>query len=165
MAEEILNFPISDLYELENKIGRKTPESLLMWMKDAAGCEDTRSSEGCLHFSSSLSEKLSELKQEMVKFLFIFIIIFLLIHSSRFLIFFIWFFCCQAHNLLNLFLEWWPWTWEMSSCLSCFTCSVFVMTHLSSVSTLTAFLLYLLIFSSVLSKQNAWSYYCWRIRC
>ncbi|XP_013869279.1 leucine rich adaptor protein 1 [Austrofundulus limnaeus] len=67
MAEEILNFPFPDLYELENKIGRKTPESLLTWMKDATGCEDTRSSDGSFHFSSSLSEKLSELKQEMTR--------------------------------------------------------------------------------------------------
>lgn len=71
MAEEMLNFPFPDLYELENKIGRKTPQSLLMWMKDAAGYEDTKRSEGSFHFSSSLSEKLSELKQEMVKFLFV----------------------------------------------------------------------------------------------
>lgn len=73
MAEEILNDSLADLREVENKVGRKTPESLLIWMRDAADCGDgwwsdvvdrgDRSSA----FGQSFSDKLRGLKQEMVK--------------------------------------------------------------------------------------------------
>ncbi|XP_069574300.1 leucine rich adaptor protein 1-like [Brachyistius frenatus] len=72
MAEEILNDSLPDLKELESKIGRKTPESLLMWMKDAANCEDSWSSDVVDtgdHSSAlrdSFSDKINNLKQEMV---------------------------------------------------------------------------------------------------
>lgn len=72
MAEEILNDPFPDLKELENKVGRKTPESLLIWMRDAADCEDgwrsdvvDRGDRGSA-LSDSFSDKISNLKQEMV---------------------------------------------------------------------------------------------------
>uniref|UniRef100_A0AAQ4QIQ1 Leucine rich adaptor protein 1 n=1 Tax=Gasterosteus aculeatus aculeatus TaxID=481459 RepID=A0AAQ4QIQ1_GASAC len=71
MAEEILNDSLADLREVENKVGRKTPESLLIWMRDAADCGDgwwsdvvdrgDRSSA----FGQSFSDKLRGLKQEM----------------------------------------------------------------------------------------------------
>ncbi|XP_071774741.1 uncharacterized protein LOC139926801 [Centroberyx gerrardi] len=70
MAEEMLNDSFPDLRELENKVGIKTPESLLIWMKDAAHSEDSWSSDvvergdhGSL--SDSFSDKLRNLKQEM----------------------------------------------------------------------------------------------------
>uniref|UniRef100_G3PVE1 Uncharacterized protein n=1 Tax=Gasterosteus aculeatus TaxID=69293 RepID=G3PVE1_GASAC len=72
MAEEILNDSLADLREVENKVGRKTPESLLIWMRDAADCGDgwwsdvvdrgDRSSA----FGQSFSDKLRGLKQEMM---------------------------------------------------------------------------------------------------
>ncbi|XP_074543876.1 uncharacterized protein LOC141803776 [Halichoeres trimaculatus] len=71
MAEEILNDSLPDLKELENKVGRKTPESLLMWMKDAADREDGWRSdevdrrERRFTFRDHFSEKISNLKQEM----------------------------------------------------------------------------------------------------
>ncbi|CAK6952122.1 leucine rich adaptor protein 1-like [Scomber scombrus] len=71
MAEEFLNDSLPELKELENKIGRKTPESLLVWMKDAADCGDCWSSdvgERSEHASAlgdSFSDKISNLKQEM----------------------------------------------------------------------------------------------------
>lgn len=71
MAEEILNDSFPDLKELENKVGRKTPESLLIWMRDAADCEDgwrsdavDRGDRGSAS-SDSFSDKISNLKQEM----------------------------------------------------------------------------------------------------
>lgn len=73
MAEEILNDPFPDLKELESKVGRKTPESLLVWMKDAADCEDGWRSEAVdggdrgSALRDSFSDKISNLKQEMVK--------------------------------------------------------------------------------------------------
>lgn len=73
MAEEILNDSFPDLTELENKVGRKTPESLLAWMRDAADCGDSWSSdvgergEQSSAFSDSFSDRISNLKQEMVK--------------------------------------------------------------------------------------------------
>ena len=73
MAEETLNDFFPDLNELENKIGRKTPESLLIWMKEAADSEDglrsdvldreDQNSAAC----DSISDKINNLKQEMVK--------------------------------------------------------------------------------------------------
>ncbi|KAM7378939.1 hypothetical protein PAMP_004527 [Pampus punctatissimus] len=71
MAEEILNDSFPDLKELENKVGRKTPESLLVWMRDAADCGDCWSSDvgerrdHSSAFSDSFSDKISNLKQEM----------------------------------------------------------------------------------------------------
>lgn len=71
MDEEVINvrsFP--SLKELENKIGRKMPESLLVWLKDTADCDDVRRSseerELSCGLSDSFSEKISTLKQEMV---------------------------------------------------------------------------------------------------
>ncbi|XP_007555045.1 leucine rich adaptor protein 1-like isoform X1 [Poecilia formosa] len=68
MAEEILNDFYPDFNELESKVGRKTPESLLVWMKDAAAdCEGwTADPSGRSdHTSDGLSDKINTLKQEM----------------------------------------------------------------------------------------------------
>ncbi|XP_029940944.1 leucine rich adaptor protein 1-like [Salarias fasciatus] len=70
MAEEALNDPFPDLKELENKTGRKIPESLLIWMRDAAECEDSwRSGEAERGEPGSawdgLIHKIHNLKQEM----------------------------------------------------------------------------------------------------
>ncbi|XP_071383490.1 leucine rich adaptor protein 1-like [Centroberyx affinis] len=70
MAEEMLNDSFPDLRELENKVGIKTPESLLIWMKDAAHSEDSWSSDAVERgdhgsLSDSFSDKLRNLKQEM----------------------------------------------------------------------------------------------------
>ncbi|XP_031149126.1 leucine rich adaptor protein 1-like isoform X1 [Sander lucioperca] len=71
MAEEILNDSFPDLKEVENKVGRKTPESLLIWMRDAADCEDGRRSDvvdrgdRSSAFAGSFSDKISNLKQDM----------------------------------------------------------------------------------------------------
>ncbi|XP_042353027.1 leucine rich adaptor protein 1-like [Plectropomus leopardus] len=71
MAEEILNDSFPDLKEVENKVGRKTPESLLIWMRDAADCEDVwrsdvvNSGDRGSASSDSFSEKIRNLKQEM----------------------------------------------------------------------------------------------------
>ncbi|PWA17391.1 hypothetical protein CCH79_00011286 [Gambusia affinis] len=67
MAEEILNDFYPDFNELESKVGRKTPESLLVWMKDAADCEGwTADPSGRSdHTSDGLSDKIKTLKQEM----------------------------------------------------------------------------------------------------
>uniref|UniRef100_UPI0037E76313 leucine rich adaptor protein 1-like n=1 Tax=Semicossyphus pulcher TaxID=241346 RepID=UPI0037E76313 len=71
MAEEIIHDSLPDLRELENKVGRKTPESLLMWMKDAADCEEgwrsdvvDRGERGSAS-SETFSDKISNLQQEM----------------------------------------------------------------------------------------------------
>ncbi|XP_008292628.1 leucine rich adaptor protein 1-like [Stegastes partitus] len=64
-AEEILNDSFPDLKELESKIGRKTPESLLIWMKDAADCEDHEADRGDRRSADSFSDKIDNLKQEM----------------------------------------------------------------------------------------------------
>ncbi|XP_068456374.1 leucine rich adaptor protein 1-like [Clinocottus analis] len=71
MADEILNDSFLDLREVENKVGRKTPESLLIWMRDSADCEDGWRSDvvdrgdRSSAFSDSFSDKISSLKQEM----------------------------------------------------------------------------------------------------
>ncbi|KAM9718657.1 uncharacterized protein ACNS7B_019782 isoform 1-T1 [Menidia menidia] len=71
MAEEILDDSFPDLNELENKIGRKTPESLLIWMKEAADLEEGWRSEAFdrgdqnAALCGGLSEKINSLKQEM----------------------------------------------------------------------------------------------------
>ncbi|XP_008431374.1 leucine rich adaptor protein 1-like [Poecilia reticulata] len=68
MAEEILNDFYPDFNELESKVGRKTPESLLVWMKDAAAdCEGWTADPSCRsdHTSDGLSDKINTLKQEM----------------------------------------------------------------------------------------------------
>lgn len=68
-----MNDSLPDLKELENKIGRKTPESLLIWMRDAALREDCWSSDVVVRgdhnsvISDSFSDKIRNLKQEMVK--------------------------------------------------------------------------------------------------
>lgn len=73
MAEDILNDSFLDLREVENKVGRKTPESLLIWMRDSADCEDGWRSDvvdradRSSAFSGSFSDRISSLKQEMVK--------------------------------------------------------------------------------------------------
>lgn len=71
MDEEVINDSLPCLKELENKIGRKMPESLLVWMRDAAEWEDFgRSGEGGelgSGLGDSFSEKISTLKQEVVK--------------------------------------------------------------------------------------------------
>ncbi|XP_060939635.1 leucine rich adaptor protein 1-like [Limanda limanda] len=62
-----------EMREVENKVGRKTPESLLMWMREAADCGDgCRCDEGdkgdhSSAFSGSFSDRISCLKQEMRK--------------------------------------------------------------------------------------------------
>lgn len=68
MAEEFLNDSLPDLKELENKVGRKTPESLLIWMKDAAADreEPWRGDVGNNNlFNDDMSAKINNLKQEM----------------------------------------------------------------------------------------------------
>lgn len=65
MAEENTNDSFPELREVENKIGRKTPESLLIWMKDAADCGDGEDHGSALS-SDGFSDKISNLKQEMV---------------------------------------------------------------------------------------------------
>lgn len=73
MEEELLNDSLPCLKELENKVGRKTPESLLVWMRDAADCEDGWRSDAVDRgdrssaAGDSFSDKISNLKQEMVK--------------------------------------------------------------------------------------------------
>lgn len=70
MDEEVIDDSFPYLKELENKIGRKMPESLLIWMRDAAECEDGRRSSEERELSSGLSdsfsEKISTLKRDMV---------------------------------------------------------------------------------------------------
>lgn len=70
MDEEVINDSFPYLKELENKMGRKMPESLLMWLKDAADCEDvgkpSEERELSSGLSGSFSEKISALKQELV---------------------------------------------------------------------------------------------------
>lgn len=73
MEEDFFSDSLPYLRELENKIGRKTPQSLLIWMRDAAECEDaawSADAEGeCgSAFNPVLSDKIRMLKQEMVKF-------------------------------------------------------------------------------------------------
>lgn len=73
MEEELLGDSLPCLKELENKVGKKTPPSLLLWMRDAAERQDAARSldaEGESGFSLArdLSDKIRMLKQEMVKF-------------------------------------------------------------------------------------------------
>ncbi|KAF0047271.1 hypothetical protein F2P81_000904 [Scophthalmus maximus] len=71
MAEERLDvFLFPELKEVENKLGRKTPESLLIWMRDAAHCGGGCSSvvdrgDRSAALSASFSDRISSLKQEM----------------------------------------------------------------------------------------------------
>ncbi|KAK5859582.1 hypothetical protein PBY51_021131 [Eleginops maclovinus] len=68
MAEETFNDSLPDLKEVENKVGRKTPESLLIWMRDAADGENGWRSDVVDmgdRSSASFSDKISNLKQEM----------------------------------------------------------------------------------------------------
>lgn len=70
MDEEVVNDSFPYLKELENKIGRKMPEGLRMWLRDAADCDDVRrsSEESALSpgLSDSFSQKISTLRREMV---------------------------------------------------------------------------------------------------
>ena len=73
MAEESLSDSFPELKEVENKLGRKTPESLLIWMRDVVDCGDgwtsdevDRGEQGSA-FSGGFSDKISSLRQEMVK--------------------------------------------------------------------------------------------------
>lgn len=70
MDEEVVDDSLPCLKELETKIGRKMPESLLVWMRDAAEWEEFgRSGEGGelgSGLGDSFSEKISTLRQEMV---------------------------------------------------------------------------------------------------
>nr|XP_019963063.1 PREDICTED: leucine rich adaptor protein 1-like [Paralichthys olivaceus] len=69
MAEENLRDFFPEMREVENKVGRKTPESLLRWMKDAADCGDrcdvVDRGDHSSTFSGSFSDRISCLKQEM----------------------------------------------------------------------------------------------------
>lgn len=72
--DNVNNDSFPELRELENKVGRKTPESLLIWMRDAADCEGDwrgdvvdRAAERSSACSDSFSDKISSLKQEMVR--------------------------------------------------------------------------------------------------
>ncbi|GAA6222468.1 leucine rich adaptor protein 1-like [Lates japonicus] len=71
MAEESFNDSFPELREVETKLGRKTPESLLSWMKDAADCGDSWRSdvvdrgEHSSALSGSFSDKIISLKQEL----------------------------------------------------------------------------------------------------
>lgn len=69
MADDILSASATDLTELEGKVGRKTPESLLMWMRDAVDCwgSDVGEKRDLSSASDAFSDKLSNLKQDMVK--------------------------------------------------------------------------------------------------
>ncbi|XP_072297225.1 uncharacterized protein [Eucyclogobius newberryi] len=60
MAEEFENDSLPDLTELESKVGKKTPESLLIWMKDDAAHVDNNN-----RFNDDMSTKINMLKQEM----------------------------------------------------------------------------------------------------
>uniref|UniRef100_A0A8C8DSS1 Leucine rich adaptor protein 1 n=1 Tax=Oryzias sinensis TaxID=183150 RepID=A0A8C8DSS1_9TELE len=68
MAEEIHSDSFPDLNELENKIGRKTPDSLLVWMRE--DCEQGWRSDHLAKGSDStpchdLTDKITNLKQEL----------------------------------------------------------------------------------------------------
>lgn len=71
MAEGLFRDYSPDLTELENKIGMKTPESLLTWMRDAPNCEGGRRSEvsgrenHSADFPEALSDKINNLKKEL----------------------------------------------------------------------------------------------------
>lgn len=68
MADEFLNDSLPDLKELESKVGRKTPESLLIWMKDAAAdCDEAWRGDvdNSNLFDDDISAKITNLKQEM----------------------------------------------------------------------------------------------------
>ncbi|XP_028283887.1 uncharacterized protein LOC114450136 [Parambassis ranga] len=64
MAEEILNDSFPELKELEIKIGRKTPESLLIWLRDAVDCEEGWRPDVVVG-EDTISDKINNLKQEM----------------------------------------------------------------------------------------------------
>lgn len=70
MDEEVVHDSLPCLKELETKIGRKMPESLLVWMRDAAEWEEFgRAGEGGelgSGLGDSFSEEISTLRQEMV---------------------------------------------------------------------------------------------------
>ncbi|CAL9689002.1 unnamed protein product [Knipowitschia caucasica] len=65
MGEERVNLCLPDLTELEMKVGRKTPESLLMGIMKADAEETCRGDVNNCIFKDDLSTKISNLKQEM----------------------------------------------------------------------------------------------------
>ncbi|RVE61487.1 hypothetical protein OJAV_G00171230 [Oryzias javanicus] len=68
MAEEIHSDSFPDLNELENKIGRKTPDSLLAWMREdcAQGWRSDHSATGNdSAFCHDLTDKITNLRQEL----------------------------------------------------------------------------------------------------
>ncbi|XP_051943617.1 leucine rich adaptor protein 1-like [Hippocampus zosterae] len=66
MTEEaFVNVSFPDLKELENKLGRKIPESLLLWMRNATDSDDGEIEDQSCLFSDSFANKLSNLKQQM----------------------------------------------------------------------------------------------------
>lgn len=107
MEEEILNDSLPYLKELENKVGRKTPQSLLIWIKDAADCEDGRRSDGERDsrsaFNDNFSDKIRTLKQEMVTFQTLFSSIHLSYYCVRL--------CFKVGKTISFpFLSWLPTT-------------------------------------------------------
>ncbi|XP_034038451.1 leucine rich adaptor protein 1-like [Thalassophryne amazonica] len=62
MAEETTNGSSPDLKELEDKVGMKTPERLVMWMRDAAHCEGWSS---VTDSGNTISHQINSLRQEM----------------------------------------------------------------------------------------------------
>lgn len=74
MADAIFKDSFPDLTELENKVGRKTPESLLSWMRDTAeggnqvlACDVDDGGDCSSALTDSVSGKINHLKEEMVK--------------------------------------------------------------------------------------------------
>ncbi|XP_024129629.1 leucine rich adaptor protein 1 isoform X1 [Oryzias melastigma] len=68
MAEEIHSDSFPDLNELENKIGRKTPDSLLAWMREecAQGWRSVHPAKGSdPTFCHDLTDKITNLRQEL----------------------------------------------------------------------------------------------------
>lgn len=121
MAEEIINDSLPDLKELENKVGRKTPESLLMWMRDAADrgeawrSDEVDRSERRFTFNDHFSEKINSLKQEMVRIPF---------HSYEFVCSCMFFCGIIVLSAINLFCA--AFHIKPQTCTTCFInhCSV-----------------------------------------
>lgn len=75
MEEESVYNSFPELKEFENKIGRKTPNVILRWMKDAAHLGEESSE--CLQIRENgtrgecLNDKINHLKYEMVSISFL----------------------------------------------------------------------------------------------
>lgn len=65
MDDDSMDDSFPDLNELENKIGMKTPESLLAWMKDASGTSEWRERKEDVTQGNSFNDKIKYLKFEM----------------------------------------------------------------------------------------------------